>query len=88
MVEQLEIVTGGYEDVTIVGLLITAIIIIWKAFNKKDASESKMQQQNIDLLTSIIERMEKKDEERQNHIKRLQDTVDDLKKDIDNLNTQ
>ena len=82
VVDQAQIVSGQYEDITIVGLLITAIIVIWKAFNRKDESETKLLKEQISLLHSIIERMEKKDQEKKDMINDLRHEIDSLKRNI------
>jgi ABC-type nickel/cobalt efflux system permease component RcnA len=53
------IISQGFDQLFSIGLLIIAVVIIWKAFTKKDESESEATKQVIARLEQIITAQEK-----------------------------
>lgn len=56
----------GHDQLYSLGLLSAAVIVIWKAFTKKDESETKLlreqikiQKDHIEQLQKIIDKLEK-----------------------------
>lgn len=59
------IIADGFDQLFSLGLLIVAVVVIWKAFSKKDESETallkeqiQIQKDHIEQLQKIIERQE------------------------------
>ncbi|MDR9419439.1 hypothetical protein, partial [Gracilimonas sp.] len=64
---QASIIEQGFDQLFSLGLLIVAVIVIWKAFTKKDESETQLLRDQIDIQKNHIEQLKKiienKDEE-------------------------
>jgi len=54
IIAQGSIVEQGFDQLFSLGLLIVAIIVVWKAFNKKDESESQLLRDQIQAKDDLI----------------------------------
>jgi len=55
IIAQGAIVEQGFDQLFSLGLLIVAITVVWKAFNKKDESESQLLRDQIKAKDDLIE---------------------------------
>ena len=53
-VAQASVIEQGFDQLFSLGLLIVAVVVIWKAFSKKDESETKLLREQIDILQDIL----------------------------------
>ena len=53
-VAQASVIEQGFDQLFSLGLLIVAVIVIWKAFSKKDESETRLLREQIDILQDIL----------------------------------
>ena len=54
IIAQASIVEQGFDQLFSLGLLIVAVIVVWKAFNKKDESESQLLRDQIQAKDDLI----------------------------------
>lgn len=66
----------AFDQLFSLGLLVVAVVVIWKAFTKKDESETALLKEHISLL------QQEKDLQK-SHISTLRDRIDDLQKKVD-----
>ena len=55
IIAQASIVEQGFDQLFSLGLLIVAVVVVWKAFNKKDESESQLLRDQIQAKDDLIE---------------------------------
>ena len=53
-VAQASVIEQGFDQLFSLGLLLVAVVVIWKAFSKKDESETKLLREQIDILQDIL----------------------------------
>ena len=53
-VAQVSMIEQGFDQLFSLGLLIVAVVVIWKAFSKKDESETRLLREQIDILQDIL----------------------------------
>ena len=53
-IAQASVIEQGFDQLFSLGLLIVAVVVIWKAFSKKDESETKLLREQIDILQDIL----------------------------------
>ena len=51
---QASIIEQGFDQLFSLGLLIVAVVVIWKAFSKKDESETRLLKEQIEILQDIL----------------------------------
>ena len=65
-IAQASLIEQGFDQLFSLGLLIVAVTVIWKAFSKKDESETKLLREQIEILQDIVkdqrEQINKRDE--------------------------
>ena len=61
----------GFDQLFSLGLLIVAVTVIWKAFSKKDESETQLHKEQIQILQDILKDQRK--------------TIEELKKEIQDI---
>ena len=65
-IAQASLIEQGFDQLFSLGLLVVAVIVIWKAFSKKDESETKLLREQIEILQDIVkdqrEQINKRDE--------------------------
>ena len=52
-IAQASVIEQGFDQLFSLGLLLVAVIVIWKAFSKKDESETQLLREQIKLLQDI-----------------------------------
>lgn len=77
---QANILQEGFDQLFSLGLLLIAVIVIWKAFNKKDESQTELLKAKTETLQTIIDGL-------QEDKKQLKKRVDDLYVEIERLNS-
>lgn len=82
IISQFPILEQGYDQLFSIGLLITAVVVIWKAFSAKDASETKILRDTIDVQQKHIEAQDKMYQKQQEMYEDLQDMFKDLQESI------
>lgn len=55
LIAQASIIEQGFDQLFSLGLLIVAVVVIWKAFSKKDESETQLLRDQISLLQDVLE---------------------------------
>ena len=55
IIAQASIVEQGFDQLFSLGLLIVAVVVVWKAFNRKDESESQLLRDQIQAKDDLIE---------------------------------
>ena len=53
-ISQASVIEQGFDQLFSLGLLVVAVIVIWKAFSKKDESETRLLREQIDILQDIL----------------------------------
>ena len=53
-IAQASVIDQGFDQLFSLGLLVVAVIVIWKAFSKKDESETRLLREQIDILQDIL----------------------------------
>ena len=53
-IAQASVIEQGFDQLFSLGLLVVAVIVIWKAFSKKDESETRLLREQIDILQDIL----------------------------------
>ena len=54
LIAQASVIDQGFDQLFSLGLLVVAVIVIWKAFSKKDESETRLLREQIDILQDIL----------------------------------
>ena len=70
-IAQASVIEQGFDQLFSLGLLVVAVIVIWKAFSKKDESETQLHKEQIKILQDIIKDQRK--------------TIEELKKEIQDI---
>lgn len=52
-IAQASIIEQGFDQLFSLGLLVVAVLVIWKAFTKKDESETKLLKEQIQLYREV-----------------------------------
>ena len=75
-IAQASLIEQGFDQLFSLGLLIVAVTVIWKAFSRKDESETQLLREQIQILRDI-------EEHRVNEMKLLRDDIKEFKKTIE-----
>ena len=75
-IAQATMIDQGFDQLFSLGLLIVAVTVIWKAFSRKDESETQLLRDQIQIMRDI-------EEHRVNEMKLLRDDIKELKKTIE-----
>ena len=67
-IAQASMIEQGFDQLFSLGLLVVAVMVIWKAFSKKDESETQLLREQIQILQDIVKEQRK--------------TIEELKKEI------
>ena len=63
---QVPMIEDGFDKLFSIGLLMVAVVVIWKAFSRKDESETELLKEQIEIQQKQIEYL-------QDHIETLKD---------------
>jgi membrane protein implicated in regulation of membrane protease activity len=55
IIAQASLVDTGFDQLFSIGLLLIAVMVIWKAFSRKDESETQLLREQIDILNGYID---------------------------------
>lgn len=75
-IAQASMIEQGFDQLFSLGLLLVAVTVIWKAFSRKDESETQLLREQIQILRDI-------EEHRVNEMKLLRDDIKEFKKTIE-----
>ena len=75
-IAQASMIEQGFDQLFSLGLLLVAVTVIWKAFSRKDESETQLLREQIQILRDI-------EEHRVNEMKLLRDDIKEFKKVIE-----
>ena len=53
-IAQASVIEQGFDQLFSLGLLIVAVVVIWKAFSRKDESETRLLREQIEILQDIL----------------------------------
>ena len=53
IIAQASIIEQGFDQLFSLGLLVVAVLVIWKAFTKKDESETQLLKEQIQLYREV-----------------------------------
>lgn len=53
-IAQASVIEQGFDQLFSLGLLLVAVVVIWKAFSKKDESETRLLREQVDILKAIV----------------------------------
>ena len=53
-IAQANMIEKGFDQLFSLGLLVIAVTVIWKAFSKKDESETQLLKEQIQILQDIL----------------------------------
>ena len=53
-IAQASLIEQGFDQLFSLGLLIVAVTVIWKAFSRKDESETQLLREQIEILQDIV----------------------------------
>lgn len=54
LIAQASVIEQGFDQLFSLGLLLVAVVVIWKAFSKKDESETRLLREQVDILKAIV----------------------------------
>ena len=73
-IAQASMIEQGFDQLFSLGLLVVAVTVIWKAFSKKDESETQLHKEQIQILQDIVQ-------DRRKTIEELKKEIRDIKND-------
>jgi len=73
-IAQASMIEQGFDQLFSLGLLVVAVTVIWKAFSKKDESETQLHKEQIQILQDIVK-------DRRKTIEELKKEIRDIKND-------
>lgn len=53
-IAQASVIEQGFDQLFSLGLLLVAVVVIWKAFSKKDESETRLLREQVEILKAIV----------------------------------
>lgn len=85
-IAQFPIVDSAGDEIISIGLLVAAVVTIWKAFNRKDANETRVLEETIKIQQGHIEAQNRLSEKQQKMYDELQDMYKDLQENLQEVN--